>query len=37
MGTNGVDIMCLQETKIPDPCYEVRKGYMYFCMFIYKR
>ena len=29
METNGVDIMCLQETKIPDPCYEVRKGYTF--------
>ena len=27
MKQNGVDIMCLQETKIPDPCYKVRKEY----------
>ena len=27
MEKNGIDIMCLQETKIPDSCYEVRKGY----------
>ena len=29
METNGIDIMCLQETKIPDSCYEVRKGYTF--------
>ena len=29
MGKNGVYIMCLQETKIPDSCYEVRKGYTF--------
>ena len=29
METNGVDIMCLRETKIPDSCYEVRKGYTF--------
>ena len=29
MDANGIDIMCLQETKIPDSCYEVRKGYTF--------
>ena len=29
METNGVDIMRLQETKIPDACYEVRKGFVF--------
>ena len=29
MEKNGIDIMCLQETKIPDPCYEIRKGYTF--------
>ena len=29
MEANGIDIMCLQETKIPDSCYEVRKGYTF--------
>ena len=27
--TNGVDIMRLQETKIPGSCYEVMKGYIF--------
>ena len=29
MDANGIDIMCLQETEIPDSCYEVRKGYTF--------
>ena len=26
---DGIDIVCLQETKIQDSCYEVRKGYTF--------
>ena len=26
MERNGVDIVCLQEAKIPDSCHEARKG-----------
>ena len=29
METNRGDTMCLQETKIPDSCYEVRNGYTF--------
>ena len=29
MDSNRIDIMCLQETKHPDSCYEVRKGYTF--------
>ena len=29
MDTSGVDVMCLQETKIFDSCYDVRKGYTF--------
>ena len=29
MEANGIDIMCIQETKIPDSCYEIRKGYTF--------
>ena len=29
MEKNGIGIMCLQETKIPDSCYEVWKGYTF--------
>ena len=31
MDENGIDIMCLQETKNQDSCYEVRKG----CTFVF--
>ena len=29
MERHNIDIMCLQETKRPDPCYEVRKGFTF--------
>ena len=29
MERHNIDIMCLQETKIPDSCYEVRKGFTF--------
>ena len=29
MEKHSIDIMCLQETKIPHSCYEVRKGYTF--------
>ena len=29
METNGIDIMCLQDTTIPDSCCEIRKGYTF--------
>ena len=29
MERHSSDIMCLQETKIPDACYEVRKGFTF--------
>ena len=29
MERHNIDIMCIQETKIPDSCYEVRKGFTF--------
>ena len=29
MERHSIDVMCLQETKIPDSCYEVRKGFTF--------
>ena len=29
METNGIDTMCLQETKVQNSCYEIRKGYTF--------
>ena len=29
MERHNIDTMCLQETKIPDSCYEARKGFIF--------
>ena len=29
MERHSIDVMCLQEAKIPDSCYEVRKGFTF--------